>query len=393
VGNFTTPSLKQLRQNALKALAERSSCSQQPNIGNNINQNQQQQHGLLLHHIAVPDIFVLHTIAEDARDATFMAASQTNCLEFVSPNVTPEKGVTRYVHDGTQGPACALAAPAATVVRNYFVDVPVRTTVTSSETGSITTTTTTQIGQTATHQLNLFQDLLSALSLSSTEEAAVGTISGDGGKRHYDHDLIVIRNGYTLSNDDKLQRLNQQIASYCTTKSREALLDLVCIGLHSHVEIPWHPPPPGNRKHRTWQVLLPRNNRHHVTQAYCSALSCGYSGGSLDFWAPMAQLVLDAQYEAVLWAAILEQAQNKGSGKVYLTFLGGGVFGNRTEWIEGAIARACVEVKHRIVDFMVANNTTLNVYVCHYGTRVDTEVVARIDRLITQQEDKYNSNT
>ena len=45
--------------------------------------------------------------------ALFQVASQFNLLEMVSPEVTPEHGVTRYQHDGTQGPACAIAAGAA----------------------------------------------------------------------------------------------------------------------------------------------------------------------------------------------------------------------------------------------------------------------------------------
>src|SRR5271168_4637451 len=39
------------------------------------------------------------------------------------PSVTPEDGVTRYQHDHTQGPACAIAAGAATIYRNYFAPV------------------------------------------------------------------------------------------------------------------------------------------------------------------------------------------------------------------------------------------------------------------------------
>ena len=37
--------------------------------------------------------------------------------------MTPEHGVTRYQHDHTQGPACAIAAGAATIYRNYFAPV------------------------------------------------------------------------------------------------------------------------------------------------------------------------------------------------------------------------------------------------------------------------------
>jgi hypothetical protein len=55
--------------------------------------------------------------------ALFQVASQFNALEMVAPNITPEDGVTRYQHDRTQGPACAIAAGAATIYRNYFVPV------------------------------------------------------------------------------------------------------------------------------------------------------------------------------------------------------------------------------------------------------------------------------
>merc|ERR1712226_959054 len=50
--------------------------------------------------------------------AVFQVASQFNCLEMPHPSVTPEDGVSGYFYDMTQGPACALACPAATVSRN-----------------------------------------------------------------------------------------------------------------------------------------------------------------------------------------------------------------------------------------------------------------------------------
>src|SRR6202790_4074637 len=55
--------------------------------------------------------------------ALFQVASQFNLLEMVSPTVTPEQGVARYQNDHTQGPACAIAAGAATIYRNYFAPV------------------------------------------------------------------------------------------------------------------------------------------------------------------------------------------------------------------------------------------------------------------------------
>ena len=64
----------------------------------------------------------MHQSPENA-GALFQVASQFNLLEMVSPAVTPEQAVTRYQHDLTQGPACAIAADAATIYRNYFAPV------------------------------------------------------------------------------------------------------------------------------------------------------------------------------------------------------------------------------------------------------------------------------
>ena len=71
----------------------------------------------------------VHCLAGDARElharpefagATFQVASQFNLLEMEGPGITPEDGVTRYIRDRTQGPACAIAAGAGTIYRNYF---------------------------------------------------------------------------------------------------------------------------------------------------------------------------------------------------------------------------------------------------------------------------------
>ena len=68
------------------------------------------------------DVGDLHESPEYA-SALFQVASQFNLLEMVSPDITPEHGVTGYQYDPTQGPACAIAAGAATIYRNYFAPV------------------------------------------------------------------------------------------------------------------------------------------------------------------------------------------------------------------------------------------------------------------------------
>ena len=62
------------------------------------------------------------TYIQNRPGAVFQVASQFNCLEMVGPAVTPNHGITQYVLDKTQGPACALACPGGTLFRNYFVN-------------------------------------------------------------------------------------------------------------------------------------------------------------------------------------------------------------------------------------------------------------------------------
>ena len=93
-----------------------------------------------------------------------------------------------------------------------------------------------------------------------------------------------------------------------------------------------------------------------VTQVFGSACAVAYDirGGAervLQFgddgvatWEPLASLVLEASYEATILAA--EEARVRhggadGSDKLFLTLLGGGVFGNKISWITDAMERAC----------------------------------------------------
>ena len=70
----------------------------------------------------VADVQDLHRDAKN-QNAIFQVASQFNLLEMIGPGVLPEAGVGIYEKDFTQGPACAVAAGAATIYRNYFVEI------------------------------------------------------------------------------------------------------------------------------------------------------------------------------------------------------------------------------------------------------------------------------
>lgn len=277
-GRFSTPSLAWLREQAAGLLPGR----------------------IRVQHEAIGDVLELHAQPEN-EGAMFQAASQLNCLEFAGPEEVPEDGVTQYATDPTQGPACALAAAAGTVVRNYFVEVA------------------GERGQMRDRQLNNLADVQALL--------------GAAGR------CVEVRNGYTHSDAPRLRELGAAIAS-C---DRESLLGATKIGVHADVGVTFAT--------RYAEPAEPRL----VSQAYCSALSCGYTGGGLELWAPLATIVLDAAYEATLLSAVIEAARGRGSGRVWLTFLGGGAFGNDRRWIAGAIARAVSRLQDRALDVRIAH--------------------------------------
>jgi len=234
------------------------------------------------------DIRQLHR-APEQRGALIQVASQFNLLEMVSPHVSPEAGVTGYAHDLTQGPACAMAAGAGTIYRNYRVPLP----------GGA--------GQTAERQINTLADLGAALG-------------------HAQAPLWEYCNGYALCTHAGLARIRSHLAAADAAEG-ERLRGLLRIGLHWDVEVTDAETAPGPC----------------VTQAYCSAMPVAYGDPPASAWEPIARLVLEAAYEATLLAGILN-ARRGISNRVLLTRLGGGAFGNDPTWIDAAIDRALARV-------------------------------------------------
>jgi hypothetical protein len=221
--------------------------------------------------------------------ALFQVASQFNLLEMVSPDVTPEHGVTRYQSDPTQGPACAIAAGAATIYRNYFAPIE----------GSQ--------GQTATRQLDGLADLGGALS--SALKLPVG-------------DLWRMQNGYALGTQTGLNAIAPHLGTLATDQI-DVLREKLRIGIHRDVEVTEAAGP----------------DRPLISQSFCSALPVAYSRVPAAHWEAFALLVLEAAYEATMWATVLN-AQRGASNVVFLTLLGGGAFGNQRSWIDAAVRRA-----------------------------------------------------
>jgi hypothetical protein len=176
--------------------------------------------------VVTGDVRRMHRSSENA-GVLFQVASQFNLLEMVSPDVTPEHGVTRYQGDPTQGPACAIAAGAATIYRNYFVPME----------GSR--------GQTAKRQLDGLADL--GVALSSATNLPVGN-------------LWTMQNGYALGTQTGLDAIARHLGTLAPDQI-DALRGKLRVGIHRDVEVTEAAGP----------------DRPRVSQSFCSALPVAYS--------------------------------------------------------------------------------------------------------------------
>ena len=248
----------------------------------------------------------LHCAPEN-NGAVFQAASQFNLLEMVHPTVTPEKGVGIYENDATQGPACAIACGAGTVYRNYFVPL------------------NGQVGQTEHHQINclsLFEDFFNNEKFR----------------------LWSMRNGYCYPTAQGLVRINAHITAMVEDE-REILKGKLKVGIQWNAEV------------------TTANKDQIVSQVYCSALPIGYvSGFPEQQWESFAKIILEATYEATFYAALIN-LENGGSNRLLLTLVGGGVFGNKTEWILDAIKKSVQKFRNTDLDVRIVSYGQSNVMV------------------------------
>ena len=260
-GELETPTLAQLRQRVRNIKRDLAPISVRNVVGN-----------------------VQHLHLNRANEnALFQVASQFNLLEMTSPRVTPECGVGIYEHDFTQGPACAIAAGAGTIYRNYFVDINGR------------------IGQTADNQIDCLSGIAKLL---------------DNSKQR----LWKMVNGYALPSAEGLEEINRKLKGM-DEAALDAVRQALQIGLH-------------------WDTQVTLGDASHtVSQAYCSAMPVAYTNHTKELWAPLAKLVLEAAYEATICAAILNVDRNRNN-RLFLTRLGGGAFGNNPDWITDAISRS-----------------------------------------------------
>jgi hypothetical protein len=149
-----------------------------------------------------------------------------------------------------------------------------------------------------------------------------------------------MRNGYALATRTGLEAISQHLGTLAPDQI-DALREKLRIGIHRDVEVTEAEGP----------------DRPLVSQAFCSALPVAYSSVPPAHWKSFASLVLEAAYEATLWAGVLN-ARRGASNVVFLTLLGGGAFGNHENWINAAMRRA----------LKLMTSFDLDVRIVSYGT-------------------------
>lgn len=245
----------------------------------------------------IANVQKLHLLPENT-NALFQAASQFNLLEMIGPTINPEQGIDRYERDNTQGPACAIACGAGTIYRNYFVEV------------------NNQVGQSINNQIDCLD--LVGKELNNEELG-----------------LWNMKNGYALVNQEGLLYLNKHLASF-TDDQWERLKGKLKTGIQWNTEVTLN------------------NSKQKVSQIYCSALPVAYSNIDPIYWESFARVVLEATYEATLFAALIN-LEKTNSNIVYLTLVGGGAFGNSQYWILESLEKALNKFKHVPLDVRIVS--------------------------------------
>jgi len=222
------------------------------------------------------------------RGATFQVASNFNCLEFVSPHDSAANGVSKYIHDLTQGPAASISCAPALVHRNYFVP-------------------------------------------------------HDHGGRHYEGQLrrqinlledwpVDMINGYLGLTGSSLAKLGAVAAD------PDRFLRSAKVGVHRGVQVT------SGLKGSTVELCSDPNQT--ITQVFTAAANLADVPPDVAADArvvAVAQLLLKVSYTLTLWAGAWNSQRAppprdpSQRPTLYLTLVGGGVFGNRLCWIHDAL--------------------------------------------------------
>lgn len=276
----------------------------------NSNKKFELEKGLTFNNIGQTNVKDL--ICDEKNDgAVFQVASQFNCLEMVSPDVSPEDGITNYIYDHTQGPACALACSSALFYRNYLFKFD------------------EEKGQLQNRQIDLLEHVDDYLGNTK-----------NGIKQYWR-----VINGYCLTeNPTKVLKLKERFEK--EKDLAEEMKKKVSIGIHWETEV--------NIK-KTNRLEI---SKQKICQVFCSTMALSYDkykSSQTENWDPFCRNLLDAMYDATLTTAAILAFMKQRRIKVFLTAIGGGVFRNPNIWIKEAIQKSINKHKEMPLDVVLVS--------------------------------------
>ena len=262
-------------------------------------------------------------------DSIFQVASQFNALEMVNSRITPQQGITNYVHDDTQGPECAIMCPFGTLYRNYFC-MPNASTNKQPEDKSVNGNPQTGPEATVppkpTDPINIQINTLTELM-----------------KKEFAN--LRFQNGYVFVNDKaQLESINTYLSNPVNFWNAMMAIKYVI-------------------QEDTPVVNVAGDGKimdHKVSQIYCSAYPVAYDplkAPEKDYYL-LSSMILHAVYYSTLAYAVSRITPDEPRKKVFLTRVGGGVFENKAYIIDTAIYNA---VSHFIA-------YPIDVYIVNYKT-------------------------
>lgn len=244
--------------------------------------------------------------------ATYLVASNFNCLEFVSSEQTASEGVTFYYADCTQGPYAALACCPSIVYRNYFVDQDAKS------------------GQIINEKVDDDQ-IKSGQVIRGQIDKEINLL---------EKTKIPVVHGYAIINEDS------DLNDYKTVENSPKIWQ---VGIHRNCQVVI------KRGENGTFSLAPSNRiANHV---YAAAFNFQSDVEMTDLTKKVATDLLTGEYRAAILAAWENSAlfaDRAGAKKLSLTLLGGGVFGNPIEIICDAIKSNVDLIKESGLDVYVA---------------------------------------
>jgi len=258
------------------------------------------------------------------RGATFQVASNFNCLEFISNKDNASKGITKYVNDQTQGPAASISAAPGTLYRNYFVKH-------NDDDGN------QHEGQ-IKQQINLLDKF----------------------------PYIPVINGYVSFKDEEIKFIEDFEFNDISE---------IKVGIQKNVQAT-------SGEKRNGMIEMCTDQKQIINQVFTAAMNLGGVSATYaerPIAQKLARFLLRGAYRATILSAI-ENSRTQppeciGKDKLFLTLIGGGVFGNQYEWITDAILECTDLIK----------TSGLQIYLVIYSSYcIDDTSLCRLGHLVAE---------